>query len=69
MSTTYLPRHAAPLPGQPDLSATARAVEDQARADAAVRVLAATDTLPASRELYRRLLASGALHPQIARAA
>jgi hypothetical protein len=62
MNTRYIPRHAAPLPGQPDLSATARAITDQHRADIAVVVLAATDTLPASRELYRRLLRSGALH-------
>lgn len=61
----YVPRHAAPwMPGV-DRSMVARRTVDQERADRAVQVLAATDDLPASKELYQRLLLAGALHPTL----
>lgn len=57
-------RHAARNPAiRADWSAIERCRVDQERAARAVVVLAQTDGLPASRELYRRLLAAGALTP------
>lgn len=62
--TGYVPRHLAPIPGAADLSAAERCRIDTIRASRAVIVLAQTaDSCPPARELYRRLLAAGALTP------
>jgi hypothetical protein len=60
----FVPRHRAP-DGRIDLSAIERRRIDQERAARAIVVLAATDSLPASRELYRRLLTAGSLNPAL----
>lgn len=65
MSPNYQARHALHVDGwEPDASVLARLRRDQETAARAVVVLAQTDRLPASRQLYRDLLLAGALHPQ-----
>lgn len=64
MDGIYRPRH-----GVTATSHAERLRVDAQRADLAVLVLAATDELEASRELYRRLLAAGALSFPLAVAA
>lgn len=60
----YAPRHLAPLRGGADFSAVERCRIDTLRAARAVVVLSQTaDLFPPARDLYRRLLAGGALTP------
>jgi hypothetical protein len=62
MTAIYMARHRADT-GLGDLSLLVRVTHDQANAQRAVQVLAATDTLPSSRTLYREMHRAGVLMP------